>query len=797
MECNKDEALRSKLLAEAKFKQRDYVGARKFTHKAKQLYPELEGLAQFICVLDVHIVAQNKLPSGENNWYGILEVDPLADENTIRKQYRKLALLLHPDKNKALGAEGAFKHISEAWTVLSDKNKKAAYDARCQGKMPPPGGRSSQQSSAPNNLSKHTPTTVPAFVPPFQKRAQAEQPQPASSRPPQAASAPLPPKPRPAPPFAPPMPNSVSFWTSCPSCKMLLEYQRIYLLKHLCCPVCYKPFVATEVGAVSGTLLWPLPPKQHGYRAGMFSNGFVPSSGANDGFSVPQFGSFPFGSAKVGHKTHPATTPSSNAPQKDKQEKVERCAVPQKLTPDVQQRVEERILDVQARIKRHFMAAEGQNLSELKQKVPKKSTKGESKAKAAADAKEVSNRLMAKLKGVIEQKLSAEKEKIMKAEIAGISKPTASQLQADSSNNGHTKPIAGSQEQQVSADKVEVAAGDNPPSESRKTPKRKRAATAHGKDKHIASKKVKNDAESMLNKNESSAQVKESSEPTRGLDTMVSKASTQGSNLDRPSLLESTESLNEAEALDSNVKLVVNDAITVPDAEFYDFDKDRSEGHFSPGQVWAAYDDDDGMPRYYARVNKVFSSTPFKIQIAWLEARSASDETLAWLDSGFSLTCGEFRVGKSITTDSINMYSHKMNSEKGQRGGFKIYPRKGDIWALYKNWENMIAKDGKPGYLVVEVLVDFKEEGVQVCQLAKLNGYKTLFQRRTGEEQSGWISISEMRKFSHQIPAYQLTSDQVPGIKTACWELDPASTPLELLSGKTPCTLLTNPVDGR
>ncbi|MCO5549183.1 hypothetical protein L7F22_002649 [Adiantum nelumboides] len=47
-------------------------------------------------------------------------------------------------------------------------------------------------------------------------------------------------------------------------------------------------------------------------------------------------------------------------------------------------------------------------------------------------------------------------------------------------------------------------------------------------------------------------------------------------------------------------------------------------------------------------------------------------------------------------------------------------------------WEDMVAKDGKPGYLVVEILVDFKEqEGVQVCQLAKLNGYRTLFQCRT------------------------------------------------------------------
>ncbi|KAI5073890.1 hypothetical protein GOP47_0011903 [Adiantum capillus-veneris] len=786
MECNKDEALRSKVLAEAKFSQRDYVGARKFAHKAKQLYPELEGLAQFIYVLDVHIVAQNKLQSGENNWYGILEVEPFAEENTIRKQYRRLALLLHPDKNKALGAEAAFKHISEAWTVLSDKNKKAAYDARCQGKMAPPGGRAPQQNSAPNTVSKSTPTTIPAFVPPFQRRVHVEQPQPAPSRPPQPATAPLPPKPHPVPPFAPPVPNSVSFWTSCPSCRMLLEYQRIYLLKNLCCPVCYKPFVATEVGSVSGTLLWPLPPKQQGYRVGAFSNGFVPTSAASDGFPVPQFGSFPFGNAKVRRKAQSAATPSANIPQQE-EEKVERCAMPRKLTPEIQQRVEERIMDVQARLKRHFMAAEGQNSAEVKQKVPKKSTKEELKAKAAADAREVSNRLMAKLKGVIEQKLSAEKEKKLKAESADTSKAKASVPQTDaSSNNGDLKSSGGLQGNQVSADKFESATCENPLSESRKSPKGKRAATTLGNDKHDGlppSKKVKNDAESAVNGNENTAQVKESSGPAQDLDTVVSKASTQGSGRTRPSLIESTESMEEPAARDSNVIPMVNESMTVPDAEFYDFDKDRTEGHFLPGQVWAAYDDDDGMPRYYARVNKIVSSQPFKIQIAWLEARSGSDETLAWLDSGFSLTCGEFRVGKSISSDSINMYSHKMNVEKGQRGGFRIYPRRGDIWALYKNWENMIAKDGKPGYLVAEILVDFKEEeGVQVCQLAKLNGYKTLFQRQAGEEHSVWIRTSDMRRFSHRIPAYYLTSDQVPGKEEGCWELDPASTPLELIS---------------
>eukprot|EP00250_Pteridium_aquilinum_P012072 c20492_g1_i1 orf=613-3051(+) len=804
MECNRDEALRSKVLAETKFSQRDFVGARKFAHKAKQLYPELEGIAQFISVLDVHIVAQNKLQGGETNWYGILEVDPVADENTIRKQYRKLALLLHPDKNKSVGAEAAFKHISEAWTVLSDKNKKAAYDARCQGRMPPPpSARPPQPNCAPNNVSKPPPPpSMPTFVPPIQRRAQAQaQPQTqaapvhpqATAAPPPAPPPAVPPsKPRPSPPFAPPIPNNVSFWTSCPSCKMLLEYQRIYLHKNLCCPVCYKPFIATEVVAVSGTLLWPPPPKQHKFRVEAFTtNGYVPTSGANGGFPIPQFGSFPFGNVNVGPAAYP--TPSDNVSQKDK---PEIHAKSRKPTPEIQQKVEERIMGVQAKLKKHFMEAQGQNPAEPKQKVPKRNLKEELKAKAAAHAKEVFNRLMAKSKGVIEQKLSAEKEK--KVKLDGIDQPPKADLGSPSrskvsprqtitsnNSNGHGKNNGGLQGKQFFADKNESATTGTPTTASRKSTKGKRASSALDHDTHDSSpssKKLKEDPDAMPNGKLGTSQNSKPPQDSGG--NVMSKASPRGSTRTSPSLRADTESTKEAAAMDLNVMPVVDDAITVPDAEFYEFDKDRTENHFLAGQIWAAYDDDDGMPRYYARVNKVISSQPFKIQIAWLEARSSSDETLAWLDAGLSLTCGDFRLGKALTSEHINMYSHVMRFEKGHRGGFKIYPQQGDIWALYKDWDTLKAKDKKTGYIIVEVLTDFKEEeGVQVCQLEKLDGFKTLFQRRSGEEHLEWIHVtSDLRRFSHQVPAYRLTPAQVPGIKEGCWELDPASTPLELIS---------------
>ncbi|XP_064382533.1 dnaJ homolog subfamily B member 14-like [Halichondria panicea] len=63
-----------------------------------------------------------------HDYYEILEVPKTATEAEIKKQYKRLALQLHPDKNNAPKADDAFKAVSKAYAVLSDKDKRNDYD---------------------------------------------------------------------------------------------------------------------------------------------------------------------------------------------------------------------------------------------------------------------------------------------------------------------------------------------------------------------------------------------------------------------------------------------------------------------------------------------------------------------------------------------------------------------------------------------------------------------------------------------------------------------------------------------
>lgn len=71
----------------------------------------------------------------QKDYYSLLGVPEDAEQATIKKAYRKLARRYHPDVSEEPDAEARFKEIAEAWEILGDEEKRAAYDAFRNGEQ--------------------------------------------------------------------------------------------------------------------------------------------------------------------------------------------------------------------------------------------------------------------------------------------------------------------------------------------------------------------------------------------------------------------------------------------------------------------------------------------------------------------------------------------------------------------------------------------------------------------------------------------------------------------------------------
>src|SRR5260370_22969782 len=78
----------------------------------------------------------------KQDFYDILGVVKTANADELKKAYRKLAMQYHPDRNSGdRGAEQKFKDLSEAYDVLKDDQKRAAYDRFGHAAFEQGGGR--------------------------------------------------------------------------------------------------------------------------------------------------------------------------------------------------------------------------------------------------------------------------------------------------------------------------------------------------------------------------------------------------------------------------------------------------------------------------------------------------------------------------------------------------------------------------------------------------------------------------------------------------------------------------------
>ncbi|KAI3931051.1 hypothetical protein MKW92_045293 [Papaver armeniacum] len=245
------------------------------------------------------------------------------------------------------------------------------------------------------------------------------------------------------------------------------------------------------------------------------------------------------------------------------------------------------------------------------------------------------------------------------------------------------------------------------------------------------------------------------------------------------------EGLEGANGIDSRCCLdskLDQDITEVAETDFYNFDRSKREECFAADQMWALYDETDSMPRYYAWINKVYSPG-FKVQFTWLNYSTFNDQNgIRWNGNGLPVACGNFVYGETVDTAAIDTFSHRIEwAKRTKKGSYSIYPRKGETWALFKDWNVKWDSDPvnhrKYNYEYVEVLSDYqKKSGAKVAYLSKIEGYVSLFKTSNNDLMASFrIPPKELLRFSHRVPSYKMIGKEGEDIPKVSFELDPAS----------------------
>ncbi|CAN4084508.1 unnamed protein product [Withania somnifera] len=677
MESKMEEALKAKANAERRFVEKDFVGAKNYAIKAQMLYPHLEGISQMVATFGVHCAAETKV-NGESDFYAILGLDTSVDKARLKKQYKKMAVLLHPDKNKSLGADGAFRLVSEAWTVLSDGAKRSSYDHRRSLFSLHSSGVGSYDSYSNSSVSHNRLDT---------------------------------------------------FWTVCTSCHVQYEYLRKYLNKRLSCKNCRGVFIAVETGLAPVNSSCPYSSWSNGYGSHGCGVTYVPTTSV-----------YPANNGVSGHHSGPCSEHVSNLSFQWSSSPGNSAAV----------------LDSNE----SSMAVSFSNQASMK--ITRKRGRGKH------EVKKVVTNVVLNGHAVCNEQIPRRpgRPKKIKNGVEGtysygngeVALKTAEVKMADGNGEGNLK-------QNVKL-----------PNPAEASVRRYSAAPAFDA-RQLLIDKARADIRKKLEEIKLASEAAGAeAEKKRKVDAELGELS------ERPK-----RAVQEGVVHLSELGKTGSMTIVVPDSDFHDFEKDRSEDCFRPKQIWALYDEEDGMPRLYCLIREIISVEPFKVHISYLSSKTDSEFGLVnWLDSGFTKSCGNFRAFNSEIVEHVNIFSHLLSRAKVGRGGcVRIYPKSGDIWAVYRNWSpdwNITTPaEVRHQYEMVVVLDDYSEElGVCVTPLVKLDGFKTVYSRNTDKDAIRLIPRREMLRFSHLVPSCLLKGERM-NLPEGCWDLDPAAIPEELL----------------
>lgn len=727
MECNKEEAVRAKEIAEVRMRNDDFAGALRIAQKARRLFPELENLSQMLAVCEIHCSAQNKVCGSEHDWYAILQIEKSADDITIKKQYRKFALLLHPDKNKFTGAEAAFKLIVEANRVLTDQLQRHLYDSKVKNLVQPQKPPAHQPTRS--GVRRRNGTRTQSESPPNSQFSSSKADQQGQQQ---------------------------TFWTSCPLCNIRYQYYKQFVNKALRCQTCKKAFIAYDFSTQG---MAPGPQWSHFANQPDFSNfGFSKATPqANNGVPPPmQFaGGFSEFVPLSKQKGHGEVAGSSRA------------------------KVGNESVDEGAGMKADRMpygnAARPTGMGS--QSTTGSMKGGNSGVEVGGTSKNVSRNDTVRDAGTSEDGINPSQSN---SELNGAMR--SQQKQTPSRKSSRLKQNASYNDNSVSDDDFVCPpkrSRTNGASDSAEANKKQRTVEGYSND----SFSTFSIPENCINKDIKNEKVLPQKESLSRKDSGIMKPE------EKRGEAVSADEHNESNSSSGLVPGLEPHIVVCPDPEFSDFEKDKAQTCFAVNQVWALYDTLDGMPRFYARIKKVFSPG-FKVQITWLEADPDDQDEIDWCDEELPVACGKYRTGHTEEMEDHLMFSHQIECLKGaRRGSFLVYPRKGEIWALFKNWD--IKWSSKPEkylpckYEYVEILSDFvKDCGIKVVYLSKVKGFVCLFQRVDAckdADASFEIAPRELYRFAHRVPSFVMTGNERRGVPAGSFELDPAALDIDEL----------------